>query len=209
MLVPNRLNLGPVIRDFSRSLRNYRTDGRDWTASLTLIFVPLGTLLVSAATNYVFPAPVALLPAVALLAGVLLAAAGQITTLRARIADSLTLSDDQRVTRYLRETMSGVILAAVAALLDALVLGTLAAAISGDGETRWWHVALSSGALALTAYLTLMFIVTARRLYQTYLEVFEGGEPLPRIGQASDQAESAWDRQRKAYDRQHVERGSL
>jgi hypothetical protein len=128
---------------------------------------------------FVFPAPVAMLPAVALLAGVLLAAAGQVITLRARIADSLTLSSDARVRAHVRETMSGVVLAASAAFIDALLFGALTAATQQVGYPRhWWHVALSAAALGMTTYLSLMFIATARRLYATYLEVFENGAPV-------------------------------
>ena len=123
--------------------------------------------------------PSALLPAVSLLAGVLLAAAGQVITLRARIADSLVLSSNERVTMYIRETISGILLAAVAALLDSVLLGILAVIVD-EHKIRWWHIALSGLIITVTAYLSLMFVVTARRLYATYLEVFEGGAALPR-----------------------------
>jgi hypothetical protein len=128
--------------------------------------------------NFVITTPVALLPAVSLLAGVLLAAAGQVITMRGRIADSLTLSSDPRVTGHIRETLSGLLLAAVAALFDALLLAALAVVMSDDH--RWWHIALSGLIVAVTIYLAMMFVVTARRLYSTYLEVFEGGSPLPK-----------------------------
>jgi hypothetical protein len=144
-----------------------------------LFGLPVVVAGITAWRGYVFPSPVAMLPAVALLAGVLLAAAGQIVTLRARIADSLTLSTDERVRSHVRETMSGVVLAACAALVDALLFGALAAATQQVGYPKhWWHVALSSAALGVTTYLALMFIATARRLYATYLEVFEKGAPV-------------------------------
>lgn len=179
--IPDRFNLGTVARDYWRSVRKFKTGTRDTFALSVLLGLPAGVLIVSFVTCYVFPAPVALLPAVALLAGVLLAAASQIVTLRARIADSLTLSSSARVRAHVRETMSGVILAAVAALCDALALGALAAATTVPNYVHhWWHSAISSIALMLTTYLALMFVATARRLYATYLEVFEGGAPLRR-----------------------------
>ncbi|MBF4478270.1 hypothetical protein [Rhodococcus rhodochrous] len=207
MFVPDRLNLGGVVRDFSRSLKKYKSEGRrDWGTSLVLVLVPLAVAAVTVVIGFVFPAPVALLPAVALLAGVLLSAAGQVITLRARIADSLTLSADERVVGHLRETMSGLVLSAVAAFLDALLLGSLAASINGGGPVRWWHEALSSAAMGVTAFLTLMFIVAARRLYQTYLEVFEHGTSLPKIGSTLEQRLA----ERSSDKRHHyVERGSL
>lgn len=178
--IPDRFSLWPALRDYMRLVRKYKSGKRDWWALIVLFGLPVCVAAVTAWRLYVFPAPVAMLPAVALLAGVLLAAAGQVITLRARIADSLTLSTDDRVRAHVRETMSGVVLAAAAALTDALLFGALAAATQQvDYVHRWWHVALSSAALAVTTYLALMFIATARRLYATYLEVFENGAPAP------------------------------
>jgi hypothetical protein len=177
--VPDRFSLWPPFRDYLRLVRKYKSGKRDWWALLVLFGLPLGVLGVTVWQSYVFPAPLAMLPAVSLLAGVLLAAAGQVITLRARIADSLTLSIDDRVRAHVRETMSGVVLAASAALGDAILFGALGAATQHTGyQKHWWHVALSSAALTVTTYLALMFIATARRLYATYLEVFENGAPV-------------------------------
>lgn len=177
--VPDRFNLAPVARDYWRLLRKYRTGERDKLAIAVLIGLPAIVFAACVRADFVFPAPAALLSAVALLSGVLLAAAGQIITLRARIADSLTLSTSARMRAFVRETMSGVVLAAVAALTDALVLGALAAATAEpDYVRRWWHTALTAVALTITTYLALMFVATARRLYTTYVEVFENGAPV-------------------------------
>ncbi|UPK64676.1 hypothetical protein MYP14_04755 [Rhodococcus pyridinivorans] len=163
--------------DYWRSLRRFGDGKRDVAAALVIFGLPIVVFFVALFAGARIAQPTGLLSAVALLSGVLLAAAGQILTMRARIADSLTLSANDRVTSYIRETMSGLILAAVAAFFDALLLGALAAL--GDGESKLMIV-LSSTILMVTTYLSAMFIVTARRLYQTYLEVFEGGSPLPR-----------------------------
>lgn len=178
-VIPDRLSLRTVRRDYWRSLRKYGSGKRDTYAIAVIFCLPV---LVGAAAiwplHLVISKPEPLISAVSLLAGVLLAAAGQVVTLRARIADSLVLAANERVTGLLRETMSGVLLAAVAALVDALLLGVLAVVMSNDH--RWWHVALSGLVVANTAFLSLMFVNTARRMYATYLEVFEGGAPLPR-----------------------------
>lgn len=177
--VPDRFSLWPPLRDYLRLIRKFKSGRRDWWALLVLFGLPTAVLGLTLWRSYVFPAPTTMLPAVSLLAGVLLAAAGQVMTLRARIADSLTLSTDERVRSHVRETMSGVVLAASAALGDALLFGALGAATQqANYQRHWWHVALSSAALAMTAYLALMFIATARRLYATYLEVFENGAPV-------------------------------
>lgn len=178
-LIPDRLSLQTVRLDYWRSLDKYKSGKRDTYAIAVLFGLPVVAGIGSAyPLRLVITQPAALLPAVSLLAGVLLAAAGQIITMRARIADSLTLSTNDRVRGYVRETLSGVLLAAVTALLDALLLGVLATLLSD--ENRWWHIALSATIVMCTAYLALMFIVTARRLYSTYLEVFEGGATLPK-----------------------------
>lgn len=183
ILVPDRLSLRTVRLDYWRSLNAHRTGKRDRYAIVVIFFVPLALGIVAVwPLHLVIAAPTALLPAVSLLSGVLLAAAGQVLTMRARIADSLTLSADERVISHVRETISGLLLAAVAALSDALLLGILAVLI--DSDHRWWHEALTAGVVVLTTYLSLMFVIAARRLYSTYLEVFEGGSPLakPRSG---------------------------
>lgn len=177
--IPDRLSLWPALRDYLQLVRKFKSGKRDYGTLIVLFGAPAAVLGFTAWRAYVFPAPLDLLPAVSLLAGVLLASAGQVITLRARIADSLTLSTDDRVRAHVRETMSGVVLAASAALGDAMLFGALGAATQQTGYPKhWWHVALSSAALAMTTYLGLMFLVTARRLYATYLEVFENGAPV-------------------------------
>ncbi len=181
MIVPDRLSLRTVRLDYVRSLRRFRDPSkRDWHAIAVLFLLPVVLAAVVLRLNVVLTAPTAILPAVALLAGILLAAAGQIITMRARIADSLTLSSDKRITGMVRETISGVLLAAVAALVDALLLGVLASLTPPGFDSRWWHEVLSAVIMGVTAFMSLMFVVTARRLYATYLEVFENGNPLPK-----------------------------
>jgi hypothetical protein len=131
--IPDRFSLWPAMRDYSRLLRKYKSGKRDWWALTVLFGLPIAVMGITAWQAFVFPAPVAMLPAVALLAGVLLAAAGQVITLRARSADSLTLSSDARVRAHVRETMSGVVLAASAAFIDALLFGALTAATQQVG----------------------------------------------------------------------------
>lgn len=180
MIVPDRLSLRTLSRDFVRSLRRYKDGQRDWPAIVALLGLPLAAGIAVAATGMLVVAPTAFIPAVALLAGVLLAAAGQTITLRARLADSLTLNSGTRVSNLVRETMSGLLLSAVAALLDALVLGVLASLMPDGYVINFWHHALSVSATIVTVFLVLMFVATARHIYATYLEVFENGTPLPK-----------------------------
>lgn len=178
-LIPDRFSLRVVAQDYSRSLKDYGSDKRDTTAVAVLLVGPALVFIWSAAKCFVFPAPVALLPAVSLLSGVLLATAGQVLTMRGRLDDK-EQSTQIRIRAHIRETMSGLVLTAVIALAAAVLLGGLAAATAQPNYVvRWWHVALSSASLAATSSICLMFVVAAKRLYSTYLEVFEGG-PLPK-----------------------------
>lgn len=174
----DRLSLRTVATDYWRSVRVFNgSDRPDYGGRLLIFGIPVVLAVGSVAFGLQLSTPTAVLPAVALLAGVLLAAAGQILTMRARIADSLTLSSDERVTRHIRETMSGVLLAAVGALVDALLLGVLGSTLV-PGKTTALGVVMTGGIVLMTSYVSLMFVATARRLYATYLEVFEKGMPL-------------------------------
>lgn len=191
----DRLSLRTVATDYWRSVRKHGDGSPDYGA-LTLVFgLPVAFAGVSVGFGLKLTNPTSLLPAVALLAGVLLAAAGQVLTMRARIADSLTLSTDSRVTKHVRETMSGLLLAACAALVDALLLGILAGiqpnpvtAPSAQGvppnevmvANSGLAIMLTAAIVLVTTYVSLMFVATARRLYATYLEVFENGAPLAK-----------------------------
>lgn len=188
MATVDRLSLRIVALDYWRSLRDVRTGRADVLARVVLLVLPVAVGVAVVATNFKIKQPTSLLPALSLLSGVLLASAGQIITLRSRIADSVLVSGDKRVRAQIRETISGIVLAAVAALADALALGSLTLF---DGLRHKTSTVLVSGVAAtLTTYVALMFVVTARRLYATFLEAFEGGRPLPRgrIGAGSDLA---------------------
>ncbi len=174
----DRMSLRPVALDYWRSLRIHPSGKPDVGARALLTALPLMAAGATVWRGFVVPQPTALLPAASLLAGVLLASSGQILTLRARVADSVVLSGDRRVTSHIRETISGIVLAAVVAMLDALVLGSLT--LFAPAQHHRPAVAVSAVAAALTTFLALMFLVTARRLYATFLEAFENGSPLPK-----------------------------
>lgn len=176
MGVLDRFSLATVARDHWRSTRVAKTGEPDRDARAVLYGVPTIAGLASVLARWRLHDPSALLPAVSLLAGVLLAAVSQVMTLRARIADSPTQLDRQRLSMYFRDTVSATLLAAVAALVDAVVLGVIAE-LPRD-VPRWLGETLTAIAIAITAYLILMFVGTVRRLYTTYLEAFEGGLPL-------------------------------
>ncbi len=174
----DRLSLSTIRRDYWRSLRKVQTQAPDMAARSVLVAVPIVTAAIIVITRYRLASPTSVIPAVSLLAGVLLAAAGQVISLRARVADSVMLSGDARLRAHMRETISGILLAAVSSLFDAVTMGSLA--LFDQARHPWLAVGLTAVAGALGAFVILMFLATARRLYATYLEAFESGAPLPK-----------------------------
>ncbi|MEV7428338.1 hypothetical protein AB0N29_01855 [Nocardioides sp. NPDC092400] len=190
-LIPNRLSVRHVLSDHWRSMRKHGSSVADAAARYALLVVPLAVGLVSYGLEWRLLSPTALLPATSLLAGVLLATSGQLISLRARIADSVLLSGNQRVKNIYREALSGVLVAALAALLDAVLLAILSSVAIPQGETGWrLDFAIVGCALALTVstFLVLMFLASVRRLYLAYLEAFENGEVLQRPRSTSTDA---------------------
>lgn len=192
----DRFSIAAIAMDHHRSLRDLRSGRPDWVSHLLLRLVPLGALVAVLVTEYRLPQPSALLPATGLLAGVLFAGVGQLISIRARIADSVTLSNSQRLRAHFRESISGMLLAALGALGGATTLAVLAQlpatpAVTGD-PTRyeqlliWAPIVLTALSVMMLTFVVLMFISAARRLYASYLEAFEGGHALPRPHRAAD-----------------------
>jgi len=186
----SRFSLSTLRKDYWRSLVRYESGEPDLIARTLLVVAPPIAGVISLALGLRLADPVALLPATSLLAGVLLAAGGQVITLRGRIADSLTLAEDPRLRAHLRETVSGVLLAALLALLTAFLLGFLALIDAKVHSVA--YAVLTAVTVAAFIALGLLFVATCRRLYATYLEAFEGGAPLthPKVRQRRNESTS-------------------
>lgn len=174
----DRFSLRPVLRDHWRSLAIHASGKPDRVARGTLYLLPAAAGLSVFAADIRIPASSALTAPVALLSAVLLAAVGQMFTIRGRVADSPFLALNDRVTRYLREAVSGTLIAAVVALFDAVDLAVLSA-LPRTAPQRLGAF-FSAVAAALTVYLILVFVSTVRRTYVVYLEAFEGGKALEK-----------------------------
>lgn len=186
----DRFSVMSIAQDHHRSLRDVRTGRPDWLTHAILRLVPLGALVAVLLTQYRLPDPGALLPATGLLAGVLFAAVGQLISIRARIADSVTLSGSARLRAHFRESISGMLLAALGALGGSTTLAVLAQLpptpkATADPTVRehaltWAPTAATGLSLMMLTFVVLMFVSAARRLYTSYLEAFEDGLALPR-----------------------------
>lgn len=185
----DRFNVMVLVRDHSRSLVKYPTKNPDWIAKILLLVLPLAAAIAVVCTRYRLANPTALVPATSLLAGTLFAAVGQLIAIRARIADSVQLAGNKRLRAHFRESVSGMLLAALAALFVSLLLGFLSllsptvtgkTADRSDAVVEWLGIGCSAAVVMATTYIVLLFVSSARRLYTSYLEAFEGGLPLPR-----------------------------
>lgn len=185
----DRFNVTVLLRDHSRSMVNYRTKRPDRVAKWLLFTLPLTAGVAVVWTRYRLASPTALVPATSLLAGIFFAAVGQLISIRARIADSVQLAGNKRLRAHFRESVSGMLLAALAALFVSLLLGALSllpptvtgkAADRSDVVIEWLAIGCSAAVATAITYMILLFISSARRLYTSYLEAFEGGLPLPR-----------------------------
>jgi hypothetical protein len=182
-----RFDLRPIFRGHWRGLTDGRTrnDKPDWASRLVLLsafcLLPVGYVL-----DWKLGAPGPLLAGVALLAGALIGSFGTMTTLRLKIAE-LGGPDDEGLEPerdLLDESVSHVLLAALVAATDAvaLVIGTntaatapivgvtkaAAAASTAPGTvTGFW----ASAAIALSAYLFLIFVMLLPRLYAAYVQL--------------------------------------
>jgi hypothetical protein len=188
--VLDRFSITSIALDHHRSLRDVRSGRPDWAAHIVLRLAPLAVLVTVVLSEYRLPDPSALLPATSLLAGVLFAAVGQLISIRARIADSVVLSNSARLRAHFRESISGMLLAALGALGASTTLAVLAQMpatpdVKGDPTAReqmltWAPIAMTALSLMMLTFVVLMFVSASRRLYTSYLEAFEGGHALSR-----------------------------
>jgi len=116
-------------------------------------------------------APAAVLTGLALLAGGLVAAFGQLSTLRLRLTERMTDEHDgQRTDRdFLDETAAHLLTAAYGAAVTAAVLALgMNFALDAEGAlTGSW----AAVATALAAWVVLVFLVAIPRMYEAYANI--------------------------------------
>lgn len=189
----DRFDLRPLFLDHLRSMRRLderTTDnesGRrpDVGARVMLYGVPLAVGLVSLCKGWKLTDPGAISAASALIAGILFAAFTQLATLRERLEDRTDPIDGQ-TRMHLRETAAHLMMGSFAAAVEAVIL--VAASGSRNHPDDKLAAIPTALALAVGAYIFLLFTMSIRRMYSTYLRVFEGGQYLrPRDrGRPSD-----------------------
>ncbi|MBC2933041.1 hypothetical protein [Nocardioides sp. zg-1228] len=180
----DRFDVRTVMQDHSRSMTNYNTGRVDVAAKVVLWGLPILVGVLAVYNDYRLENPTAFVPATSLLAGILFGAVGQLISIRARIADSVTLSQNTRLRSHFRESVSGMLLAALSAMIVSLLLGALILmpATSAAHPVAWPRAGIAVTAIVATmgTYMVLLFIISTRRLYASYLEAFENGRALPK-----------------------------
>jgi hypothetical protein len=162
-----------LIRGHWKSLTFYRDDEPrpDYVARVIVLGVPLATGVLMFVFGARLFAPAALLSGLALLAGGLLAAFGQLSSLRLRLTERMVSEDDgQRTDRdYLDETAAHLLLAAYGAAVTAAVL------VVGMNFGLDKHGVLTGGwaaiATALAAWVVVLFLIALPRLYTAYVSI--------------------------------------
>lgn len=145
--------------------RHPAPDRPDLVARVVLYGGPLVVFITSAALGAKLRQPTGLMAGSALLAGTLLAAFGQLATMRSRLTDRPGVR--QVALDALDETVAHVLMAVYAAIVTAAVLG-VATAFSAGAVTGWG----ASAALATGSWLLALVLLIVPRLYQAYTYAF-------------------------------------
>jgi len=182
----NRLNPFYMFRGHWRSLSNYRLK-QTRPAYLTrflVIAIPLGAGLAMLFLNGSLTDPGAILAALGLLAGSLLAAFGQLSTWRLRLSEAEgRFPASQRVDRdQMDETAAQLLVASYASAVGALllvlamnfpVIETVTATDPAATPAATTTVRISgpwaAAAVAVCTYVVLMFLMALPRLYSAYV----------------------------------------
>lgn len=168
----NRFEVRPVFRGHWKGLTNgLGSDCKpDWFARATLVLIPVGVAALSLVLGWKIAQPAPLLGGVSLLAGGLLGAFAQLSSLRLKVSEWTEHDDDKWLVEreLLDETAAHVLLAALLCAVDAtlLVIATSTTSAS-DGLPSGWTATIG----AISVYVALMFIICIPRLYSAYVQI--------------------------------------
>jgi hypothetical protein len=162
-----------VIRGHWKGLSFYRDDviRPDYASRIAVVAIPVVTAGLMIFFGGKLQAPSALLAGLALLAGGLLAAFGQLSTLRLRLTERMISEDDgQRTDRdYLDETAAHLLMAAYGAALTAAVLVVgMNFGLDAKGALTGWWAGIAAG---LAAWVVTIFLMSLPRLYNAYVGI--------------------------------------
>ena len=166
----DRFNPSPIFRGHRKGLSDYRTlqSVPDRLTRTVLWGLPAAVTLCVFSFGGTLTQPSALLSGLALLSGSLLAAFGQLSTLRLKAAESLgdNESDEGIFVDYFDETAAHLLVAAYSSAVTAciIVLGLNFGLDASGRLTGVWSAVVSGSAV----YVFLLFIVALPRIYVAY-----------------------------------------
>jgi hypothetical protein len=176
----DRFDPRPLFFDHWRSMRRVRPDIEgnnvdqrpDIAARAFLYGAPVLVGALSLWQQWKLTDPASVGAGSALIAGILFAAFTQLATLRERLEDrSEPISSTTR--QHFRETAAHLLMGALAAAVEAAILvGASGARNHPDDKLA---ILPTGVVLAVGTYVFLLFTMAVRRVYATYLKVFEGG----------------------------------
>lgn len=162
-----------LFRGHWKGLSDYRGDRlkADKATRIFVVAAPLAAGISTAIGHGLIAAPGALLSGVALFSGGLLAAFGQLSTLRLKLTDRADENHfSERIDRdFLDETAAHLLVAAYTAAVSAALL-VLAMSFGADSEGRIggaWGAIIAT----VTTYVFVVFIIALPRLYVAYTRI--------------------------------------
>lgn len=140
---------------------------RDWPVTIVLVIVPCAAGVSAYRSDLQLTAPASLLAALSLMSAGLLAAFGQIASIRSKYR----LPDDDydpewRTREMLDEAVAHILTAALVAVLTAVII--VVGMNAGAGNGRQLAVLASAGVVGFGSYLVLVFLMVVRKLWGAY-----------------------------------------
>ncbi len=168
----SRFGLGPIFRAHWKGLTNGTgpSSKPDWTARFVLIIAPIGIASSALLWGWQLSQPAPLLAGVSLLAGGLLGAFAQLSSLRLKVSEWPEHEDDRWLVEreLIDETAAHLLLAAMLCPIDAtLLVAATSATRAGQNVSTGWTAAI----LAVSMYIVLIFIICIPRLYSAYVQI--------------------------------------
>lgn len=156
----------PIVRGHWRALVDVRTGRADVRARF-LLLLPVGIAILGTWRHWTIGNPSGLLAAIALMAGMLVGAFAQMTTLRLRI-EEWAHDHDRDQLHYERdaldETVAHLLMAVLTSVVAAVILVALMNLIPESALRPW----LTGAAIWATSYVALLLLLVLPRMYYAY-----------------------------------------
>lgn len=166
----------PIIRGHWRALVDVRTGRADKWARMMLL-IPFAIAVVGFWRQWSIGNPAGLLAAIALMAGMLVGAFAQMTTLRLRV-EEWAQDHDRDQLHYERdaldETVAHLLMAVLTSVAAAVLLVALMNLTPESGLRPW----LTAAAIWATSYVALLLLLVLPRMYFAYTQAVNVRAPL-------------------------------